>query len=80
MPSALVDKAQTDPSPALGNWLAVLAQTVDDLAQRWRLEVGPPFQPGGQTAWVAPVRDAEGRELVLKVGWVHFEADQEADR
>jgi streptomycin 6-kinase len=49
------------------------------LADRWDLSVGAPFEPGGQTAWVAPVRDPSGRDLVLKVGWTHEEAEQEAD-
>jgi streptomycin 6-kinase len=38
-----------------------------------------PFTPGGQTAWVAPVRDHTGAELVLKVGWRHPKAEHEAD-
>jgi streptomycin 6-kinase len=41
--------------------------------------LGEPFQPGGQTAWVAPGRDDAGRDVVLKVGWRHFEAVHEAD-
>jgi streptomycin 6-kinase len=31
------------------------------------------------TAWVAPVRDAGGNDLVLKVGWPHPESAHEAD-
>jgi streptomycin 6-kinase len=52
---------------------------VRELAQRWSLRLGEPYQPGGQCSWVAPVRDAGGRELVLKVGWRHDEAEHEAD-
>ncbi len=52
---------------------------VAELAARWDLEVGAPFQPGGQTAWVAPARRAGGDDLVLKVGWRHAEAEHEAD-
>ena len=44
-----------------------------ELASIWGLVVGEPFEPGGQTAWVAPVRDRLGRDLVLKVGWAHQE-------
>jgi streptomycin 6-kinase len=43
------------------------------------LVVGEPFQPGGQTAWVAPARGPDGADLVLKVGWRHPEAAHEAD-
>lgn len=48
------------------------------LADQWSLSIGAPFQPGGQTAWVAPVHDATGRTLVLKIGWPHREARDEA--
>jgi len=49
------------------------------LARAWSLTVRVPFEPGGQTAWVAPVRDRAGAERVLKVGWRHPEAEHEAD-
>jgi len=60
-------------------WLAGLPATVAELEQRWALQLEAPFQPGGQTAWVAPARDAQGGEMVLKVGWRHPEAAHEAD-
>ena len=56
-----------------------MPELVATFSARWRLTVGPPFQPGGATAWVAPVRNAEGAEFVLKVLWRHPEADHEAD-
>jgi streptomycin 6-kinase len=55
-----------------------LPNTVRTLAKRWSLTLGAPFQPGGQTAWVAPARDASSTELVLKAGWRHPEALHEA--
>ncbi len=60
-------------------WLEGLPATVDEAADRWGLEVGEPFLPGGLTSWVAPARTAEGRELVLKITWVHFEGLHEAE-
>jgi hypothetical protein len=51
----------------------------DDLACRWSLRLGPPFQPGGAASWVAPARTAAGDRVVLKVGWWHDEAAHEAD-
>lgn len=60
-------------------WLDSLSAAVDRVAHAWSLELGPPYQPGGVTAWVAPVRSAEGEELVLKVGRWHAEAEHEAD-
>jgi streptomycin 6-kinase len=79
VPSALARAVEAEPSPGRLRWLAQLADTVTTLADRWELSVGAPFEPGGQTAWVAPARDRSGRDLVLKVGWVHDEAEQEAD-
>jgi streptomycin 6-kinase len=60
-------------------WMAALPLIVDDLARGWALDVGPPFQPGGSASWVAPVRNAAGERLVLKVGWAHYEALHEAE-
>lgn len=60
-------------------WLATLPGLVEEVAARWSLDVGPPFEPGGQAAWVAPVRTAGGVERVLKLGWRHHEAAHEAD-
>ncbi len=52
---------------------------VDDLCARWRLQLGDPFEPGGNCSWVAPGIDADGRDIVLKVAWDHTEAMHEAE-
>ena len=49
------------------SWLARLPSLVDDAAAAWQLEVGAPFEPGGNVGWVAPVRRADGSDAVLKV-------------
>jgi len=59
-------------------WLATVSETVKQLEQRWSLEVGAPFLPGGQAAWVAPARTKAGEDVVVKVGWRHPEAEHEA--
>jgi len=59
--------------------MAALPLIVADLARRWSLDLGRPFQPGGVASWVAPARKAAGNHLVLKVGWRHDEALHEAD-
>lgn len=59
-------------------WLASLPGTIRRLAARWSIDVGPPFQPGGQTAWVAPAARG-GEDLVIKVLWRHPDAEQEAE-
>ena len=61
-------------------WLAsTLPAAVAEAAELWSVTVGEPFQPGGQTAWVAPARHQSGADLVLKVAWPHQEAAHEAD-
>jgi streptomycin 6-kinase len=61
-------------------WLAtVLPPAIARARDLWSLTLGEPFRPGGQTAWVAPARDALGAEFVLKVAFPHPEAAHEAD-
>lgn len=62
----------------LAGWLAALPDVVAELAERWGLRLGEPYEPGGQCSWVAPAANAVGEALVLKVGWRHPEADHEA--
>ena len=78
LPSNLVAAVNSASDEGRLAWMARLPTIVGELEQRWSLEVGEPFEPGGHTAWVAPVRDLQGRELVLKVGWLHSEAQDEA--
>lgn len=60
-------------------WLAALPDVLRDLAARWSLELGAPFDSLDVTAsWVAPVRRRDGRDAVLKVGMPHMEAEHEA--
>ncbi|HEU5110293.1 MAG TPA: aminoglycoside phosphotransferase family protein [Micromonosporaceae bacterium] len=60
-------------------WLRDLPRLVASYADRWSLDLEPPYQPGGRSAWVAPALDRDGREVVLKVAWHHDEAIHEAD-
>ena len=78
LPSTLAESVDRWGPPERRQWLAELPGTVAALAERWSLVLGPPFQPGGEVAWVAPARDGAGRELVLKVGWRHYEGEHEA--
>jgi streptomycin 6-kinase len=71
--------AEPDGDEEWQQWIGALPGLVAELAAEWNLVVGPPFVPGGQASWVAPARGSSGRELVLKVGWRHFEAEHEAD-
>ena len=58
-------------------WRSRLPGLVDAAAVRWGLEVGPPFEPGGVTSWVAPATTTAGTEVVLKVVVPHDEAAAE---
>ena len=78
VPSYLAAAIACEASPARQAWLANLPTVVAELRQRWSLTLGAPFEPGGQTSWVAPATDGRGREVVLKVGWQHPEAADEA--
>jgi len=75
IPRHLKEAAQREGRTA---WLGTLPGTLRQVAETWSLTVQEPFQPGGQSAWVAPVRDATGSELVLKLAWRHPEAQHEA--
>jgi len=73
-------QASTDGGgPARAEWLAALPDRVEELTARWGLDLGDPFEPGGNCSWVAPGIDREGREVVLKVAWEHPEARDEAE-
>jgi streptomycin 6-kinase len=79
IPPQLADAVNEDDYPARLEWLAALPGLVTEIASGWELELGDPYQPGGQCAWVAPAQNRAGDELVLKVGWRHREAEHEAD-
>ena len=73
-------RASTDAGgPARVEWLAELPRRVEELTARWGLELGEPFEPGGDCSWVAPGTDREGRAVVLKVAWQHAESLHEVE-
>ncbi|MGH2519743.1 MAG: aminoglycoside phosphotransferase family protein, partial [Chloroflexota bacterium] len=81
------DRALTLPRDLVDNagmrgreeWIAFLPSRIALARERWSLDaVGEPFEPGGQTAWVAPAHSAVFGEAVLKVAARHYEAFDEA--
>jgi len=61
-------------------WLADLPRLVAEVTEAWDLEVGPPFEPGGNISWVAPARRrGDGLDAVVKVQLPHPESAPEAD-
>ncbi len=81
LPPTLVQAVANDAGdyPERPAWLAALPGQIKEISSEWELELGDPYLPGGQCAWAAPARNPAGDELVLKLGWRHREADQEAD-
>jgi streptomycin 6-kinase len=76
VPAYLAETARRD--DGVRGWIAGLPAIVADLASRWSLQVGEPFQPGGQCSWTAPVTDRAGAGLVLKVAF-RFPGGDERD-
>jgi streptomycin 6-kinase len=79
LPHRLVEAVTREGDAHRRAWLTTLPAAIEHFQQRWSLDVGEPFQPGGQTAWVAPARAEAGDDLVLKLAWSHEEARDEAD-
>jgi streptomycin 6-kinase len=75
IPEALADECRDAPEKAA--WLAALPATIADLAARWELELGEPFEGEGCGSWVAPATRADGSAAVLKLGLPHMEAEHE---
>jgi streptomycin 6-kinase len=75
MPSNLVAACRDDHRNA---WLAGLPREIEGIVSRWSLTLGELYQPGGVTAWVAPVTSPEFGDVVLKVGSRHMEGEDEA--
>jgi streptomycin 6-kinase len=75
LPRLLVESVSRHGPPERAEWLAELPRMVTRLADRWRLRLGPPFQPGGMTGWVAPAVRG-GEHLVLKVRWHGSEREE----
>jgi streptomycin 6-kinase len=79
IPPELAHAVDEDDLPERFQWLADLPAVIAETAAQWRLELGEPYLPGGQCAWVAPARGRRGEDLVLKAHWRHPEAEHEAD-
>jgi len=59
-------------------WLEQLPNALRDLARRWALTLGRPFDgEEGSCAWVAPVTRADGTTAVLKLAMPHMEGAHE---
>lgn len=67
-------------TPQRAAWLRRLPRVLEDLAGRWSLTVGAPFDGAEVScAWVAPVTRADGTTAVLKLGMPHLEGEHELE-
>ncbi len=66
--------------PAAEEWIARLPEIVQELAERWSLEIGRPFDTprAGGVGWAARTTRSDGTKAVLKVNLPHKEAVHEA--
>ena len=78
IPDDVVQMVRTAGGAAGRAWLEAVPGIVADVAARWDLSLGPPFE-GGCVAWVAPAERADGSRVVLKVSFVDVETRYEAD-
>jgi streptomycin 6-kinase len=78
-PECVAEMLARDVDDAYRRWAAHLPEAVTVAAARWEVELGEPFQPGGQCSWVAPALRADGEEVVLKVGYLHDDGAHEAE-
>jgi streptomycin 6-kinase len=63
--------------PGGPEWLGRLPALVSECAERWSLELGPPYQ-GAHTSWVAPATRADGSACVLKLNFPDPDSEHEA--
>lgn len=64
---------ERDTLPDRTAWIASLPGSIARARDLWTLTLGDPFQPGGETAWVAPASSPRYGDVVLKVAWRHDE-------
>jgi streptomycin 6-kinase len=70
-------------------WLERLPDAIDEVRERWSLELGVPFDDGdgclaagaaaATAAWVAPAARSDGTRAVLKLAMPHMEGAHELD-
>lgn len=78
LPSRLAHSVATWEDETAAEWLRDLPGRLARLSAVWEVELDPPFEPGGVTAYVAPARRADGSGAVVKVVIPHREATHEA--
>jgi len=78
LPANLIAAVEADTTGRHRVWASRLDAVVGDIARRWQLVIDAPYEPGGQTSWVAPAVDRDDCAVVVKVVHRHPEAEAEA--
>ncbi|MEL6250658.1 MAG: aminoglycoside phosphotransferase family protein [Bacteroidota bacterium] len=63
----------------VAKWLEKLPTFVEDLAKRWELVIGEPFEEDASCSYVAPAKLKDGSVAILKLGFPHTEALHEIE-
>lgn len=79
IPRVLAEYAAEPDNDKWRGWIANLPALLAEVSERWSLEIGAPYEPGGMCSWVAPAQDKHGTALALKLGIRHYEAEHEID-
>lgn len=59
-------------------WLERLPVLLPELANRWEISLGEPFDGDHVScSWVAPATRTDGSTAIFKIGWPHMEAEHE---
>ncbi|MEO8193478.1 MAG: aminoglycoside phosphotransferase family protein [Gemmatimonadales bacterium] len=78
IPASLV--ASCAKTPARAEWLEHLPGVILELARRWSLTLGAPFEGEDVScSWVAPAVGLGDTRVVLKIGMPHMEGEHEID-
>jgi streptomycin 6-kinase len=71
--------ANCSKTPERQAWLRNLPSLLQEIKNRWFLQVSQPFEHGGTCSWVAPVLRSDGTSAVLKFGMPHMEGEGEIE-
>lgn len=74
MPRALADSLRTFPADVAAAWVESLPKRLSAAEERWAIEIGRPFDPGGVTSFVAPAKSLDGSTMVYKITVPHDES------
>ena len=79
LPQELEESLNVFPDGLGRRWAADLPHRLEAAEERWGIQIGPAFQPGGVASFAAPAVSRDGEQLVYKITVPHVEAVGEAE-